>query len=60
MNVTTEEEKKILHFLKSQGCCSRCCFRFVGYRMSECYCKPFEFAAQVRLKRTGNVEYQSQ
>ncbi|XP_071571940.1 tRNA pseudouridine synthase Pus10 [Temnothorax nylanderi] len=44
--VTTEEEKKIIHFLKSQGCCLRCCFRFVGYRTSECYCKPFEFAAQ--------------
>ncbi|XP_011692515.1 PREDICTED: putative tRNA pseudouridine synthase Pus10 [Wasmannia auropunctata] len=45
--VTTEEERKILHFLKSQGCCLRCCFRFVGYRTSECYCKPFEFAAQL-------------
>ncbi|XP_071654054.1 tRNA pseudouridine synthase Pus10 [Temnothorax longispinosus] len=44
--VTTEEEKKIIHFLKSQGCCLRCCFRFVGYRTSECYCKPFEFAAR--------------
>ncbi|XP_018366462.1 PREDICTED: putative tRNA pseudouridine synthase Pus10 [Trachymyrmex cornetzi] len=45
--VTTEEERKILHFLKSQGCCLRCCFRFVGYRTSECYCKPSEFAAQL-------------
>lgn len=48
MNVVmTEEERKILHFLKSQGCCLRCCFRFVGYRMSECYCKPVEFATQL-------------
>lgn len=44
--VVTEEERKILHFLKSQGCCLRCCFRFIGYRTFECYCKSFEFATQ--------------
>lgn len=56
--VTMEEERKIFHFLKSQGCCLRCCFRFAGYRTSDCYCKPFEFAAQVRLlliKKMSNV-----
>ncbi|XP_012536957.1 tRNA pseudouridine synthase Pus10 [Monomorium pharaonis] len=47
MNIVTEEEKKILYFLKSQGCCLRCCFRFIGSRMSECYCKPLEFATQL-------------
>lgn len=44
-----DEEKKIFHFLKSRGCCLRCCLRFIGYRTSECYCKPFEFAARVSL-----------
>ncbi|XP_011876849.1 PREDICTED: putative tRNA pseudouridine synthase Pus10 [Vollenhovia emeryi] len=46
MNVATEEERKILHFLKSQGCCLRCCFRLAGFRTPECYCDPFEFAGQ--------------
>ncbi|XP_011268962.1 putative tRNA pseudouridine synthase Pus10 [Camponotus floridanus] len=45
--ISTEEEKKIFHFLKSQGCCLRCCLRFIGYRTSECYCKPFEFAVRM-------------
>ncbi|KYM97355.1 PREDICTED: putative tRNA pseudouridine synthase Pus10 [Cyphomyrmex costatus] len=57
--VTTEEERKIFYFLKSQGCCLRCCFRFVGYRMSECYCKPSEFAAQLNytdVKDDASVE----
>ncbi|XP_029162218.1 putative tRNA pseudouridine synthase Pus10 isoform X2 [Nylanderia fulva] len=45
--ISAEEEKKILHFLQSQGCCLRCCLRFIGYRTSDCYCKPFEFATQI-------------
>ncbi|XP_070164049.1 tRNA pseudouridine synthase Pus10 isoform X1 [Polyergus mexicanus] len=46
-SISTDEEKKIFHFLKSQGCCLRCCLRFIGYRTSECYCKPFEFVARM-------------
>ncbi|XP_020292252.1 putative tRNA pseudouridine synthase Pus10 [Pseudomyrmex gracilis] len=44
--ISTEEKKKVFYFLKSQGCCSRCCLRLIGYRVSECYRKPFEFATQ--------------
>lgn len=44
--VATEDEKKIFNFLKSQNCCLRCCFRFIGYRTWECYSKPVEFAAK--------------
>ncbi|XP_012234833.1 tRNA pseudouridine synthase Pus10 isoform X2 [Linepithema humile] len=45
--ISMEEEKKIFNFLKSQGCCLRCCLRFIGYRMSDCYSNPLEFAARM-------------
>ncbi|XP_032679813.1 putative tRNA pseudouridine synthase Pus10 [Odontomachus brunneus] len=45
--ISTEEEKTAFHFLKSQGCCLRCCLRFIGYRMPDCYIKPFEFAKRI-------------
>ncbi|KAL0099333.1 hypothetical protein PUN28_020120 [Cardiocondyla obscurior] len=50
----TEEERKIFHFLKSQGCCLRCCFRFIGCRTAEYYCKPYEFAVQLNYANEGD------
>ncbi|XP_011638037.1 putative tRNA pseudouridine synthase Pus10 [Pogonomyrmex barbatus] len=50
--ITTEEEKKIFQFLKSHGCCLRCCFRFIGYRAPKYYFNPFEFAVQLSYANT--------
>jgi len=55
MNVISKkQEETILHFLKLQGCCLRCCLRFIGNRT---YCNS-ESAVQVSLinkKRINNI-----
>ncbi|KZC14478.1 PREDICTED: putative tRNA pseudouridine synthase Pus10 [Dufourea novaeangliae] len=44
MNNSMEEEKRVFTFMQQQNCCLRCCFRFIGSKMSECFHNPVTFA----------------
>lgn len=43
MNLLVEEEKQIFSFLHQQNCCLRCCFRFLGWRIPDCFQDPIKF-----------------
>ncbi|KAK1124840.1 hypothetical protein K0M31_006196 [Melipona bicolor] len=55
MNVCTEYEKRVFNFFERENCCLRCCFRFVGCRIPECYRDPIRFATAAGYIEADNA-----